>query len=97
LTETGVERIAAHLNDLTDYLCARLRGRDYQIVSSRATGEKSQIVCLRHHSGEWSPLALYAHLRKQNIVVAPRGARLRIAPHFYNTVEDIDALLKALP
>jgi cysteine desulfurase/selenocysteine lyase len=97
LTETGIERIAAHLNDLTDYLCARLRGRAYEIVSSRTAGEKSQIVCLRHQSGEWSPLALYAHLRKQNIVVAPRGPRLRIAPHLYNTFEDIDALLKALP
>jgi cysteine desulfurase/selenocysteine lyase len=98
LTETGVERIAAHLNDLTDYLCAQLqRGRDYEIVSSRAAGEKSQIVCIRHHSREWSPMALYAHLRKQNIVVAPRGPRLRIAPHLYNTTADIDALLKALP
>jgi selenocysteine lyase/cysteine desulfurase len=97
LNETGIERIAAHLNDLTDYLCAQLRGRDYEIVSSRAAGEKSQIVCIRHRSGEWSPLALYAHLRKQNIVVAPRGTRLRIAPHLYNTVADIDALLNALP
>jgi cysteine desulfurase / selenocysteine lyase len=98
LTETGVERIAAHLSDLTDYLCAQLqRGRDYQIVSSRRPGEKSQIVCLRHLSAEWTPMALYAHLRKQNIVVAPRGDRLRVAPHLYNTVEDIDALLNALP
>jgi len=98
LNETGVERIAAHLNDLTDYLCARLqRGRDYEIVSSRLPGEKSQLVCIRHRSGEWPPMALYAHLRKQNIVVAPRGTRLRIAPHLYNTVEDIDALLNALP
>jgi cysteine desulfurase/selenocysteine lyase len=98
LNETGVERIAAHLNDLTDYLCAQLqRGRDYEIVSSRVAGEKSQIVCIRQRSGEWSPMALYAHLRKQDIVTAPRGPRLRIAPHLYNTVEDIDELLNALP
>jgi selenocysteine lyase/cysteine desulfurase len=98
LNETGVERIAAHLSDLTDYLCEQLLGgRDYELVSSRASGEKSQIVCLRHRRGEWSAMALYAHLRKQNIVTAPRGSRLRIAPHLYNTVEDIDALIKALP
>ena len=41
LTETGVERIAAHLEGLTDYLCERLAGRDYEIVSSRRAGEKS--------------------------------------------------------
>lgn len=96
LTETGVERIAAHLEELTDYLCERLAGRDYEIVSSRRAGEKSQIVCIRHKAG-MTPMALYAHLKRQNVIVAPRGTRLRIAPHLYNTTEDIDALLAALP
>ncbi len=97
LQETGIERIAAHLNELTDYLCERLQSRDYEIVSSRRAGEKSQIVCIRHRSGEWSPMALYGHLKKQNIIAAPRGSRLRISPHLYNTTEDIDTLLAALP
>src|SRR5206468_5042405 len=44
-TETGIERIAAHLSELTDYLCERLSGLDYKIISSRSKGEKSQIVC----------------------------------------------------
>jgi selenocysteine lyase/cysteine desulfurase len=97
LQETGIERIAAHLNELTDYLCERLQARDYEIISSRRAGEKSQIVCIRHRSDEWSPMALYSHLKKQNIIAAPRGARLRISPHLYNTTEDIDALLGTLP
>src|SRR5215210_4721132 len=29
LQETGIERIAAHLSELTDYLCERLEGRQY--------------------------------------------------------------------
>ena len=96
LQETGVERIAAHLYELTDYLCERLQTRDYRIISSRLPGEKSQIVCIEHR-GEWSSMALYHHLRKQGIIAAPRGTRLRISPHLYNTTEDIDALLDALP
>jgi cysteine desulfurase/selenocysteine lyase len=96
LLETGVERIAAHLLELTDYLCERLRGRGYEVVSSRLPAEKSQIVCLRP-GAEWTALALYSHLKKQNIVTAPRGDRLRVAPHLYNTAEDIEALLSALP
>ena len=36
-------------------------------------------------------------LKARNIVTAPRGDRLRIAPHLYNTTEEIDALLEALP
>ena len=97
LMETGVERIAAHLSELTDALCESLSGRDYEVVSSRRTGEKSQIVCIRHKSGNWTPMALYAHLKKQNIIVAPRVDRLRIAPHLYNTLEEIETLVKALP
>jgi selenocysteine lyase/cysteine desulfurase len=96
LTETGVERIAAYLEQLTDYLCERLSKRGYQIVSSRRTGEKSQIVCVRNNRG-LTPMALYAHLKQRNIITAPRGDRLRIAPHLYNTREEIDALVDALP
>ena len=96
LLETGIERIAAHLQELTDYLCERLEGRGYEVVSSRLAAEKSQIVCLRPR-GEWTALALYSHLKKQGIVTAPRGRRLRVAPHFYNTIDDMDALLSALP
>jgi len=97
LTEVGVERIAAHLRELTDQLCESLRiKRDYEIVSSRREGEKSQIVCLRH-KGHWTPHALYSHLKQKNIIVAPRGDRLRVAPHLYNTSAEIDRLVQNLP
>jgi len=96
LTETGIERIAAHLSELTDYLCERLSGLDYQIISSRLKGEKSQIVCFQPKDG-WTAMTLYAHLKKRDIIIAPRGGRVRVAPHLYNTVEDIDALIDALP
>ncbi|HKC65082.1 MAG TPA: aminotransferase class V-fold PLP-dependent enzyme [Pyrinomonadaceae bacterium] len=96
LAETGIERIASHLLELTDYLCERLRSLDYRIISSRRDSEKSQIVCIQPKDG-WTPLTLYAHLKKRDIIVAPRGERLRIAPHLYNTREDIDALIDALP
>lgn len=96
LVDTGVNRIANYLEELTDYLCERLQGRNYQIVSSRQASEKSQIVCIRHQAG-LSSTALYAHLKTRNIIAAPRGDRLRVAPHLYNTREDIDELVKALP
>jgi cysteine desulfurase/selenocysteine lyase len=95
LTETGIERIARHLSELTDYLCERLSRLDYRIISSRLEGEKSQIVCLQPKDG-WTAMTLYAHLKKRDIIVAPRGGRVRIAPHLYNTIEDIDALVDAL-
>ena len=92
----GVQRIAAYLEELTDYLCERLKSKNYQIVSSRATGEKSQIVCIRHLEG-MSATALYHRLNSKNIVTAPRGDRLRIAPHFYNTQTEVDEFIASLP
>jgi cysteine desulfurase / selenocysteine lyase len=88
--------VAGYLEQLTDYLCEQLKSRDFEIVSSRRQGEKSQIVCIKHRHG-MGPMSLYKHLRENKIVTAPRGDRLRIAPHFYNTTSDIDQLIKALP
>ena len=95
LTENGVARIEEYLAELTNHLCERLPNT-YEVVSSRVPGEKSQIVCIRHKH-DLSPMSLYAHLRDRHIVTAPRGDRLRISPHLYNTVEEIDALGDSLP
>ncbi len=95
LGEIGVGHIARHLEELTDHLCDRLQNSDYEIVSSRNPSEKSQIVCIRHQGGR-SPMDLYSHLKLRNIITAPRGDRLRIAPHCYNTLEEIDILVDAL-
>jgi cysteine desulfurase / selenocysteine lyase len=96
LTETGVGTIAKHLEQLTNYLCERLQGGHYEVVSSRQACEKSQIVCLRHR-GSLDSMALYSHLKAKRIITAPRGDRLRVAPHVYNTLEDIEELVNALP
>lgn len=96
LTGVGTANIARHLEELTDRLCERLKGTSYEVASSRARGEKSQIVCIRHTQG-FSAMALYAHLKARDIITAPRGDRLRIAPHLYNTPEEIDQLVKSLP
>ena len=96
LTRFGAQNIANYLEELTDYLCERLKARNYNVVSSRNPGEKSQIVCLEPYKG-WSAMALYAHLRKRNIITAPRLDYLRIAPHLYNTPAEVDEFIKALP
>jgi selenocysteine lyase/cysteine desulfurase len=96
LRDVGILHIQTHLETLTDHLCERLRDTQYEIVSSRGAGEKSQIVCIRHTAG-LSSMDLYTHLKKRNIITAPRGDRLRISPHLYNTMEEMDELVKALP
>jgi len=96
LRSVGIENIESHLTLLTDHLCDSLQGKNYEIVSSRAPEERSQIVCLSHRGG-MNPNEIYHKLEEKKIVVSAREGRLRIAPHLFNNLEDIDRLVEALP
>lgn len=96
LRQTSLKNIENYLEELSDYLCERLAGKNYDIVSSRAKGEKSQIVCVRHR-GDLTSNEIAKHLERENVIVSPRGDRLRIAPHFFNNHEDIERLVENLP
>ena len=96
LTRFGVQNAANYLEELTDDVCERLKAKRYEVVSSRAPGEKSQIVCIRHLDG-LSAMSLYHQLNAKRIVTAPRLDRLRIAPHFYNTPTEVEEFVRSLP
>lgn len=96
LRDTGLGAIRDHLNELTDSLCDHLSSRNYQLVSSRRPEEKSQIVCVKHRDGIPS-VKIAKDLEAKGIIVSPRGDRLRIAPHFFNNLEDIERLVEGLP
>lgn len=96
LSEIGAEACQNYLEDLTDYLCELLKAKNYEIVSSRKKGEKSQIVCILPNAGQTSSEVAKA-LELKNIVISPRGERLRIAPHIFNDRSDIERLIEELP
>lgn len=96
LHETGAERIENYLGELTDHLCDAVARKGYEIISSRLPGERSQIVCIKHRGG-MTANDIAAALQAGSIIVSPRGDRLRVAPHFYNNIGDIDRLVEALP
>lgn len=96
LRETGLKNIENYLADLTDYLCELISGKNYDIVSSRSRGEKSQIVCIKHRDGLTSN-EIAKRLEEEKIITSPRGDRLRIAPHFFNNAADIENLSENLP
>jgi cysteine desulfurase / selenocysteine lyase len=93
--EVGTTKIEEYLIGLNDYLAGGLTSRGYQVVSSRRPGEVSAVLACRHE--KHAPERLRELLLSRNIVTSCRLGRLRISPHFYNTREDIDALLSVLP
>ena len=93
--EVGPEKIEEYLVGLSDYLAQSLRAKGYQVIGSRKAGETSAIVTCRHD--RHTPKELYKRLLTENILTAPRVGRLRLSPHFYNTREEVDRIIAALP
>jgi len=93
--DAGPPAIEDYLIGLSGYLGEGLRERGYEVYGPRDAAERSAVVTCTHKAH--TPNELYSGLESRGIITAPRVGRLRISPHFYNTREDIDILLDALP
>ncbi len=95
LLEVGIDNIAKRILHLTDFLCAGLSRRGYTTLSSRYADDRSGIVSFRHPD---KPTAqLLVALRQAHVICTERGDHIRLSPHFYNTEDEIDSALAALP
>jgi kynureninase len=90
--EIGVERIRERTRFLADDLMAKARERGWAIRSPLDGSQRSSIVMLALER----PEELVKGLSERGIVVDSRPGLLRVSPHFYNTVEENDAIVAAL-
>ena len=95
LLEIGIDQVWSRIEALTTKLCDGLERKGYRVVSPRGEGERSGIVVFDAPPGQAQRIV--TELEKQNIIIVVREGRLRASPHFYNTPEQIDELLEALP
>jgi selenocysteine lyase/cysteine desulfurase len=95
LLDIGPEQTERHVLSLSSYLMSCLRERGYEVLNSPRPEEDSAIVVCRHH--RYPPEQLSAELEARDIITSARLERLRIAPHLYNTLQEVDALIEALP
>ena len=92
IADAGVPEIWAHVDGLCDHLAKALSGVDGAHVLSDRTGDgRSGIVSITLDG--LTPTDLALRLNADGFVCAARGGGVRIAPHGYNTVEEIDALV----
>ncbi|MBN8705230.1 MAG: aminotransferase class V-fold PLP-dependent enzyme [Bacteroidetes bacterium] len=92
LMEIGIKNIEKQVTDLNHYL---LQGMSTYGVRPAMPYEHdfiSGIVSFQISE----PELIAAKLKEQNIVVSAREKYLRVSPHFYNTTEEIDTLLRVL-
>lgn len=95
LLQAGPADIERHVLSLSAYLISGLEKKGYQVTSATAPAEISAIVTCLHQ--RYSAAEVCSHLEGRNIITSARCRGLRIAPHFYNTQADLDALLEELP
>jgi selenocysteine lyase/cysteine desulfurase len=96
LMAAGEQNVSARIKLLTDRLIAGVRRKGYSIASPRTGEQWSGIVSFASPTHDHESIA--RTLRKEHKTeLMVRGGRLRAAPHFYNTEEQIDRLIERLP
>lgn len=91
-TGIGQEKIEKRILGLTDHAVRGLEKKGFEILSPRDGESCSGIVVFRVKDAEKK----CRELLRRGIYVSPRGGGIRLAPHFYNTFEEIDQFLKVL-
>ncbi len=88
----GAEKIEERILDLTEYAMKGLDKAGLEILTPRARHQRGGIVIFKTKD----PEGLRRKLVSEGIYLSVRGGAIRIAPHFYNSFEEIDAFLKKL-
>ena len=92
LEEAGVQRIAAHVCGLVTDLAGRLERLGCELAP--APEERRHMVTFRHPDvpGE----VLEEGLAAAGVVVSLRRGRIRVSPHLYNTIEEMERVADAV-
>ena len=93
LLEWGVERIEAHNEELMEPVKAFCNGDEYQLEEDAFRANHLYGLYLKDTSRIQE---VAARLRENQIYVSVRSTALRISPHLYNSIDDVQALLKQL-
>lgn len=92
LEEIGIAETRAHVNALSEQLIAGVDALGGTVVTPRAAEKRGALVCVRSTDAP----ALVGALAADGIVTSERDGNLRVSAHAYNTVEDVDTVLRGL-
>ena len=95
LRQIGLRHVAEHTLALTRVAADKVQAIGYKVHSSLKDGERSGILCFRHPTLPSEDVS--RRLADAGVDVTVRQGNIRISPHFYNNLDDIDALTAALP
>jgi selenocysteine lyase/cysteine desulfurase len=86
LFEAGIERVHSRILDLGDLIISEADRRGFKVRTPRERQSRGGIVSF---TGPFDPKMMKQTLMSRRMIVNERGGALRLAPHFYNTQEEI--------
>jgi selenocysteine lyase/cysteine desulfurase len=92
MQEIGIEETRLHVLGLHERLYEGIEELGGTIVTPADPEKRGALVCVRSSDAA----ELVRRLAADRIVTSSRDGNLRISPHCYNTLEDIEAVLAAL-
>jgi cysteine desulfurase / selenocysteine lyase len=92
ISDYGPANVAARIIELTDHLCQQASHAGLEVYSNRSDIHKSGIVSVYKPGAD--PLAIMRHCREHGVCVNVRGGRVRVSPHAYNTLQEIDRFIE---
>jgi len=92
LAELGIDDIAQYARTLHEPVCRWADETGVRVVSPRAEAHRSAIICL----APAHPVEAYHALKRAHVVCSLREGAIRLAPHCYNTVEELERVLDVL-
>jgi cysteine desulfurase/selenocysteine lyase len=95
LHDVGVETVAAHNQKLIAHLYESLPQNQFVRTSPLGAGRRGPYACFAAHTLDLTQ-DIYARLKKEKVIASLREGNIRVSTHLYNTVQDIDKLVRVI-
>jgi selenocysteine lyase/cysteine desulfurase len=92
IQSVGVERIAAHLREITGAVKEGAMRRGFNLASPVDPAKHGALITLRSHKVD----LLVKRLEADGLITSSRDNNLRLSPHIYNNQQDVDRLMDVL-
>jgi selenocysteine lyase/cysteine desulfurase len=88
----GLENIERHVSELTSAIKEGVMQRGFNLVSPIDPAKHGALITVRSHKVD----LLVKWLERDGIIASNRDDNLRISPHLYNDMHDVECLIDAL-
>lgn len=95
LLTMGIDKVETYDIYLVSYIINNLDYNNYTLISSKDNKTLSSLVVITHKNQDIN-YRLYESLKKEGIDIALREGNLRISPHIFNTIDELEKLLSIL-